>query len=160
MRLEIVLTLAYTVLGYRSYDGSGNNQDGITGSAMTPLGRIDFPAAFADGFADLAGADRPSVTQISNILLDSTISPPSNRLNLSSFVVAWAQFVQHDLFYLKQSTLQNETLSVPLADCFNSTPACKGQKVNIVVSCVCVFVIMVVHLVHHKNRCNFCKRWL
>jgi hypothetical protein len=81
-----------------SIDGSGNNlQNPTWGSAGVDLLRIA-PAAYTDGISSPAGADRPSARAISNAV--AAQAPGVDILNnrdLSAFVYAWGQFIDHDL---------------------------------------------------------------
>lgn len=77
-------------------DGSGYNlQHPTWGAAGTDLLRIA-PNGYADGISTPGGTTRPSAREISNALADQTVSMPNNR-DMSSFVYAWGQFLDHDL---------------------------------------------------------------
>lgn len=81
-----------------SIDGTGNNvQHPTWGSAGVDLLRIA-PAAYTDGIFSPAGADRPSARAISNAVAAQApgVDVLNNR-NLSAFVYAWGQFIDHDL---------------------------------------------------------------
>jgi peroxidase len=81
-----------------SINGTGNNlQNPTWGSAGVDLLRIA-PAAYTDGISSPAGADRPSARAISNAV--AAQAPGVDILNnrdLSAFVYAWGQFIDHDL---------------------------------------------------------------
>ena len=91
-----VATTAATAV--ESIDGTGNNLQNTTwGSTNIDLLRIA-AAAYADGISSPAGADRPSARAISNAV--AAQAPDTDILNnrdLSAFVYAWGQFIDHDL---------------------------------------------------------------
>ncbi len=93
-----------SVVGFRSYDGTGNNVSHNTwGSAHTQLLRQS-PAAYSDGISSPSLSHNKSARDISNIL-NSQRNPknPSQDLNtldtnsLSDFGYAFGQFMDHDL---------------------------------------------------------------
>lgn len=80
----------------RTFDGSDNNTiDPQIGAAFVHLLRIA-PAAYADGFASLAGADRPSARAVSNGMAAQEESIP-NPAGLTDYFWQWGQFLDHDL---------------------------------------------------------------
>lgn len=80
---------------YRSIDGSGNNLENTElGTAGTQLTRIA-DSDYADGISEPAGEDRPSAREISNVL--ATDESLINDRDLSAFVYAWGQFIDHDI---------------------------------------------------------------
>ncbi len=80
----------------RSIDGSGNNPDDpAMGAAYTPLLRR-VPADYADLISELAGSDRPSPREISNVL-NAQPYPLYNTHGLSDFFWQWGQFLDHDI---------------------------------------------------------------
>ena len=90
---------------FRSLDGSGNNLLHPTwGSAGIDLLRRA-AADYADGISAPAGEDRPSPRAISNAVNAGPEPAPGeeddagddNARNLSPFVYAWGQFIDHDL---------------------------------------------------------------
>ncbi len=86
---------------YRSIDGTCNNvtaPDGeLWGAADIPLYRDIAPQyGQPDPFNDLAGQNRKSPREVSNLLASQSESIP-NRLGLSSFVFTWGQFLDHDI---------------------------------------------------------------
>ena len=81
---------------YRSIDGSYNNPKILNlGRAGENLSR-KAPAAYSDGISALAHLDFPNPRFISNTLSNQTESLPDKR-NLSDYVWAWGQFIDHDL---------------------------------------------------------------
>ena len=81
-----------------SIDGTGNNlQHALWGSAGTDLLRIAAPA-YTDGISSPAGANRPNARAISNAVVaqDPEVDIINSR-DLSAFVYAWGQFIDHDM---------------------------------------------------------------
>ncbi|MGD9723015.1 MAG: peroxidase family protein [Pirellulales bacterium] len=80
----------------RTYDGTLNNlanpEWGSTGEALVRT----VAAEYADGLAAPAGANRPSAREISNALATQDGEFLNDR-ELSAFVYAWGQFIDHDL---------------------------------------------------------------
>lgn len=81
-----------------SLDGTGNNlTHSLWGSANTDLLRIA-AAAYADGISSPAGADRPNARAISNAVAAQAADVDIlNDRNLSAFIYAWGQFIDHDM---------------------------------------------------------------
>jgi peroxidase len=80
----------------RSIDGSGNNlSDPDLGRAGEQLLRL-VPADYADGVSALAGPERASAREISNLVVAQEDSIPNSR-RVSDFLWQWGQFVDHDL---------------------------------------------------------------
>lgn len=80
----------------QTIDGSGNNlQSPLIGAAHTPLHRR-VPADYDDGVASLAGSDRPSPREISNIVHAQEASIP-NRQGYTDYLWQWGQFLDHDI---------------------------------------------------------------
>jgi hypothetical protein len=81
---------------YRTIDGSANNILNPTwGEAGADLLRLA-PAAYGDGLNSPAGSNRPSARAIS----DAVAAQPDEIINnrdMSAFVYAWGQFIDHDL---------------------------------------------------------------
>ena len=81
----------------RSIDGTGNNllnpEWGSTGQLFLRIA----PEAYEDGVSSMAGSNRPSAREISNVLVaQDPDTPPSSR-QLSSLMPFWGQFIDHDL---------------------------------------------------------------
>jgi peroxidase len=81
---------------YRNIDGTGNHTTLYElGAAHTPLRRL-LPDAYDDEVSSMAGPDRPSPREISNIVCAEegrTLDP----LGASDFLWQWGQFLDHDL---------------------------------------------------------------
>ncbi|MDA8745512.1 dockerin type I domain-containing protein [Rubripirellula amarantea] len=104
----------------RSIDGTGNNlENPDLGSADTPLLRVA-ENDYADGIFEPAGDDRPSAREISNTLSAADPEGTTNERNLTSFVFAWGQFLDHDIdLSLEPADEENEVsfdITVPLGD--------------------------------------------
>src|SRR5690349_5087513 len=81
----------------RSVDGAGNNLvHPQWGSTDEPQIRLA-PAMYADGKSSPAGANRASARAISNAVADHGAGEILNARNMSAFVYAWGQFIDHDL---------------------------------------------------------------
>ena len=80
-----------------SVDGSGNNTSNPTwGQAGADLYRGILAAVYGDNISSMNGQDLPSARLISNLLGTQTNDLFDQR-NLSAFIYAWGQFVDHDL---------------------------------------------------------------
>jgi hypothetical protein len=105
-------------VGIRAIDGTENNlQHAEWGSTDEQLLR-KAPAEYADGFSTPAGADRPAARAVSNALAAETEERDGQR-ELSAFVYAWGQFLDHDIDLT--STLDPADplpIPVPLGDPF------------------------------------------
>ncbi len=104
----------------RSIDGTGNNLDDLeVGSAGTALLRV---AAndYVDGISEPAGDDRPSAREISNVLSAANPDGTTSERNLSSFVFAWGQFLDHDIDLSLEPTAEEDAVAfdieVPIGD--------------------------------------------
>jgi len=82
----------------RTYDGTGNNLAVPSmGAANTPVSRVQYQPAYANAFgAMLSDAQRPNARTLSNALSAQT-SSIANARNLSNYVWAWGQFLDHDM---------------------------------------------------------------
>lgn len=82
---------------FESIDGTGNNLlHANWGSSGTDLIRIA-PAAYGDGISSPAGSSLPSARVISNVVVDHPDGDLKNARDMSNFVYAWGQFIDHDL---------------------------------------------------------------
>ncbi|TWU47664.1 peroxidase family protein [Rubripirellula reticaptiva] len=81
----------------RSIDGTGNNvENPELGSTDTALLRV-VESDYADGISKPSGEDRPSAREISNTLSAADPEGTTSQRNLTSFVFAWGQFLDHDI---------------------------------------------------------------
>src|SRR5258705_3850653 len=82
---------------FYSIDGTANNLTNPTwGSAGSDLLRQAL-AAYTDLASTPAGANRPSARAISNAISAVLDGGQLNARNMSAFVYAWGQFLDHDL---------------------------------------------------------------
>ncbi len=103
-----------------SIDGSGNNLSnpllGSTGQSLLRVGVVDY----ADGISEPAGGTRPTARQISNGLSAADPTGISSERNLSAFVYAWGQFLDHDIDLTGEPTdeshLESFDIAVPTGD--------------------------------------------
>ncbi len=109
-------------------DGVGNNLLNPTwGSVGVDFLRLA-PAEYADGVDDPAGADRPSAREISNALAAHPDGAVLNDRDLSAFIYAWGQFLDHDIDLTNTAVpAQSFNIAVPAGDPFFD-PAGTGTK--------------------------------
>ncbi len=100
-----------------SIDGTGNNvaqvEWGSTNEDLVRLARSEY----GDGISSMAGSDRPSARFISNALSDQETDIISDR-NLSAFVYAWGQFIDHDIGLTPTAGTESIPISVPTGDLY------------------------------------------
>ena len=95
---------------FRTFDGKGNNVSDL-GAAGRPDLRTT-TIGYGDGVGSPAGADRLGAREISNLVnAQSDVFP--NPANISSFVWAWGQFIDHDMT-LTRSAVPSEDFSIPV----------------------------------------------
>ena len=114
-RLEprALLAVAPLPLPVQSIDGTGNNLTHPEwGSTGEPFLRVS-SAAYGDGLASLSGADRPGERLISNQIFASPAGGITNARDMSGFVYAWGQFLDHDLT-LSDSAVPAELISISI----------------------------------------------
>lgn len=81
---------------FPSIDGTGHNlDDPQMNAALTTLER-KIPANYSDGSSSMAGANRKSAREISNLVHAQEDSRPNQR-RTSAFVWQWGQFIDHDI---------------------------------------------------------------
>ncbi len=116
-QLEIRQLLAVTPASVRSIDGTGNNLAHPTwGSTGVDLLRQG-PAAYADKISTPAGANRPSAREISNALASQIDVEGANDRDMSAFIYAWGQFLDHDMdLTLNGASKEAFSVQVPLGD--------------------------------------------
>lgn len=100
----------------RTYDGTGNNLAVPTmGAANTPMVRIQYAPAYANAFgAMITDAQRPNARTLSNTLSAQT-SSIANARNLSNYIWAFGQFLDHDLGLSTTSNGSAANGSAPIA---------------------------------------------
>ena len=100
-------------LPVQSLDGTGNNVAYPEwGSTVEQFVRLS-PAAYADGLSSMSGTDRPNERLISNRIFASPTGGITNARDMSGFVYAWGQFLDHDLT-LSDSALPAELISIAI----------------------------------------------
>lgn len=102
---------------YRTIDGGGNNLGhpdwGRAGASFLRLA----PSDYADGVGSPAGANRPSARAISNMVSDHPAEEIKNNRDMSNFVYAWGQFIDHDLDLTNSSSSAGSMpIPVPAGD--------------------------------------------
>jgi peroxidase len=112
----VTSTSTSTASTVESIDGTGNNLVHTTwGSTNTDLLRIA-AAAYSDGISTPAGADRPDARAVSNAVMDQAADTDIlNNRDLSAFVYAWGQFIDHDLDLTPGGTTAFN-IAVPVGD--------------------------------------------
>lgn len=99
-----------------SIDGTNNNltraEWGSTQEQLLRLAR----AEYTDGISAVGGAGRPSPRQISNVLSDQGDSDIISDRNLSAFVYAWGQFIDHDIGLTPTGSSERLDIAVPQGD--------------------------------------------
>jgi hypothetical protein len=112
-----------------AFDGTGNNLlHPDWGSAGSDFLRIA-PATYADGISAPAGADRPSARDVSNVLAAHPTEDTINQRDLSAFIYAWGQFLDHDLdLTMTQTPAEPFNIAVPTGDPYFD-PAATGTQV-------------------------------
>ena len=100
-----------TSTNVQSLDGRGNNiLHPEWGSAGQQFLRVS-EAAYADRISSPAGASRPSARAVSNALSGSPEDGILNDRDLTAFVYAWGQFIDHDIILTRQAT-SGDTFSI------------------------------------------------
>jgi hypothetical protein len=86
---------------YRNIDGTGNHPVHYElGAANTTLRRI-MPQVYDDRISTMAGPNRPSPREVSNVVCDEEVRTP-DPLGASDFLWQWGQFVDHDIDLTEQ----------------------------------------------------------
>ncbi|MCA9554329.1 MAG: hypothetical protein KC933_30115 [Myxococcales bacterium] len=93
---EVQDALTGGALFFRTFDGSGNNPTHPEwGASGTTLLR-GTTNGYADGRSAMAGPNRPSPRQVSNVVL-AQARPVPNSFGASNYLWAWGQFLDHDV---------------------------------------------------------------
>ncbi len=99
-----------------SVDGTGNNKTQTEwGSTNEDLLRLA-NAEYGNGVSSPAGLNRPSAREISNILSDQGDADIISKQDLSAFVYAWGQFIDHDISLTPTGTSESFDIAVPKGD--------------------------------------------
>ncbi len=112
----------------RTFDGTGNNL------ARPQWGSTDEDflrrsiAEYGDGISTPAGADRVSARVVSNALAAQGDADLTNNRDMSAFVYAWGQFLDHDIdLTLSASPAESFPIVIPTGDT-SFDPASTGAK--------------------------------
>jgi len=113
----------------QSLDGSGNNlvhpEWGGVGQQFLRIS----DEAYADGISSPAGMNRPSARTVSNALSVSPEEGIASDRDLTAFVYAWGQFLDHDMILTRQaSSAGSLPIVVPTGDPWFD-PSSTGQVV-------------------------------
>lgn len=99
-----------------SIDGTGNNVSqtewGSTGENLLRLAK----AEYTDGVSSPAGTNRPSAREISNVVSDQGDADIISKKEMSAFIYAWGQFVDHDISLTPTGNSESINISVPKGD--------------------------------------------
>lgn len=124
MAVDFVGLLQSGDLPTYSIDGTANNASnlewGSTNEKFLRLAR----SGYADNIQSVAGTNAPSARSISNALADSGSQDSISNKNLSAFVYAWGQFLDHDLTL---TNIGNEVMPIPVN---RSIPYLPGSTVR------------------------------
>lgn len=82
---------------FRSIDGTGNNLANPEWGSTNEAFLRTAPAEYADGISAPAGAERASAREVSNALAAHPAGSLLNERDLSAFIYAWGQFIDHDI---------------------------------------------------------------
>jgi hypothetical protein len=99
-----------------SVDGTGNNVAQMEwGSTQEKLLRLA-KAEYGDSISTPNGANRPSARAISNAVADQGSQDIINDRNMSAFMYAWGQFIDHDIGLTPTGTPTGgkESMSIPV----------------------------------------------
>lgn len=100
----------------RSIDGSGNNLEnpeyGSTGVEFLRIAENDY----ADGISEPAGEDRPSAREISNALSTADSEGTTSDRDMTSFVYAWGQFLDHDITLTLTSSDEADSFNIEVPE--------------------------------------------
>ena len=109
-----ILELVKKKLEYRNLDGSGNNL------VNTDYGKINGAILktvdhdYSNGINELAGPNRPSTREVSNIICKQKTALP-NMKNSSNILWLWGQFIDHDIILTKTAD-ERADIPVPQGD--------------------------------------------
>ncbi|MFO0939714.1 MAG: peroxidase family protein [Pirellulales bacterium] len=111
-----------------SIDGTGNNKTQTEwGSTNEDLLRLAKPE-YGDGISTPTGANRPSGREISNVLSDQGDADIISKQDMSAFVYAWGQFIDHDISLTPTGTSESFNIAVPKGDPYFD-PAATATKI-------------------------------
>jgi peroxidase len=112
-----------------SVDGTGNNLTNIEwGSTNENLLRLA-SAQYSDGISSPAGDDLPSAREISNLLAAQSEDIISDR-DLSAFIYAWGQFIDHDIGLTPSSSSETIAIDIPEGDAYFAPDSTGTQQIT------------------------------
>ncbi|MCA9271087.1 MAG: peroxidase family protein, partial [Planctomycetales bacterium] len=105
---------------FRAIDGVGNNLLNPDWGSTDENFLRTVAAEYADGVSSPGGADRVSARVISNLLADHGAEDLPNDRDMSAFVWAWGQFLDHDIDLTLSTTDPAEAfpIEVPTGDAY------------------------------------------
>ena len=116
----------------QSFDGTGNNLLNPTwGSNESQFLRMA-AAEYGDGISTPAGADLPSARVISNALAAHPETDLLNDRDLSAFIYAWGQFLDHDIDLTgTASPAESFDIAIPTGDSSFDPNATGAQSMSL-----------------------------
>lgn len=119
---------AAPALGYRTFDGRGNNlSHPLWGSAGTQYLRETSGAAYTDGRSAPPGATRPNPRVISNTIVDQGDVSTEDERGLATSIYEFGQFLDHDIGLAKSGSTEAFDIPVPSGDPYFD-PAGRGDS--------------------------------
>ncbi len=100
----------------RAFDGTGNNLAHPEWGSTAEQFLRKAAAEYGDGVSTPAGADRPSARAVSEAIAAQGDANIVNDRNLSAFVYAWGQFLDHDIDLTNSGTTEAFNIAVPKGD--------------------------------------------
>ncbi len=113
-----------------SIDGTGNNKSQTQwGSTNEDLLRLA-KAEYTNGVSTPAGTNRPSAREISNVLSDQGDADIISKQDMSAFVYAWGQFIDHDISLTPTGSSEAFNIAVPKGDPYFDPAATATKIIN------------------------------
>jgi len=128
--ITCVMALAHAAFSQetRSLDGFGNNPYHPEWGAANFHISYQVPTAYADGYSQPAGQNRPNARHVSN-LLASQQDLINDVRELSAFTWAWGQFIDHDITLTKDKADEFLPIAVPVGDLFFDPQSLGGKLI-------------------------------
>eukprot|EP01118_Nematostelium_gracile_P009356 TRINITY_DN3142_c0_g1_i1.p1 TRINITY_DN3142_c0_g1~~TRINITY_DN3142_c0_g1_i1.p1 ORF type:complete len:758 (-),score=195.66 TRINITY_DN3142_c0_g1_i1:32-2305(-) len=103
---------------YRTYDGTGNNQNRPTeGSANMRLLRYANTNNYFDGIKSMNGALPNPRSIINAVFLSDSVQPESTKA-LTDMTTYWGQFLDHDISFTPGFTTEDISIPIPTGDTY------------------------------------------
>lgn len=116
MAIDLAGLLRQGELPTYSIDGTGNNVSQVEwGSTQEKLLRLA-KAEYGDSISSPNGSDRPSARAISNAIADQGSQDIISDRDLSAFMYAWGQFIDHDIGLTPTTGTETMSIAVPKGD--------------------------------------------